>query len=93
MAKIFWDLFKTISSLIPEAQQAPSKGGWGGKRHEENYLKGTLKSSCLKSVIKRKMWKADGEKKTLHIMRKMIINTGDFMSEKNARKKIEEKYF
>lgn len=26
------------------------------------------------------MWKADGEIKTLHLVRKLIMNTGNFMS-------------
>lgn len=51
-----------------------------------------IKIKLLKVSDKEKNVKSRWRKKILHIMRKMIINTGDFMSKKNARKKVEEKY-
>lgn len=47
----------------------------------------------LKVSDKEKMQKADGEKNGIvHIVKKTIINTRDFMSEENTRKRIEEKH-
>lgn len=58
----------------------------GGKRHEVNYIKGAWKSICLVSDKEKNVksrWK--GKKKTLYLIRKMIINTEDFMSGKKMQ--------